>query len=64
MANYTIVLKQYDLSRSLTPVVGRIQISPYWNILELPRVTAYLKTAEGIIRPKATIKVSTAKLLR
>jgi hypothetical protein len=63
IAHYTIVLKQYNLSRSLTPVVGRIQVSDYWNVLESPRVTPYTKTAEGIIRPKATIKVSSAKLL-
>jgi hypothetical protein len=64
VARYTIVLKQYDLSRSLTPVVGRLQICPYWNVLESPRVTSYTKTPEGIVRPRAVIKVSTAKVLR
>lgn len=60
---YCITLKQYDLSRSLIPAVDRLADSPYWNLQEQPKMFSYLKTAEGIVRPRAVIKVTVARLL-
>ena len=61
--NYCITLKQYNLEKSLTPVIERLKSSRYWNFLDQPRLTPYTKTSEGIVRPKATFKITTARLL-
>lgn len=61
--NYCITLKQYNLEKSLTPVIERLKSSHHWNFLDQPRVIPYTKTSEGIVRPKATFKITTARLL-
>lgn len=59
---YPITMRQHNLDKSLSPPLQRILAYPYHHVLDF-LITPYRETSDGIIKPRATLKLCVARLV-